>query len=82
MLLSYSSMRISCLIVRTVTIHIYYNNLITGENSYSKLSLVDTAGSEGSIEEDDSGEHVTDLLHVMKSFSAYVMLDNLIFFAM
>ncbi|KAE8010523.1 hypothetical protein FH972_006890 [Carpinus fangiana] len=54
----------------TVTIHIYYNNLITGENSYSKLSLVDTAGSEGSIEEDDSGEHVTDLLHVMKSFSA------------
>ncbi|XP_059439959.1 kinesin-like protein KIN-14B [Corylus avellana] len=54
----------------TITIHIYYNNLITGENSYSKLSLVDTAGSEGSIEEDDSGEHVTDLLHVMKSLSA------------
>ncbi|XP_028769402.1 kinesin-like protein KIN-14B isoform X2 [Neltuma alba] len=53
-----------------VTIHILYNNLITGENSYSKLSLVDLAGSEGLITEDDSGERVTDLLHVMKSLSA------------
>lgn len=53
-----------------VTIHIYYGNLITGENSYSKLSLGDLAGSEGSIGEDYSGEHVTDLLHVMKSLSA------------
>ncbi|KAL2344412.1 hypothetical protein Fmac_005697 [Flemingia macrophylla] len=53
-----------------VTIHIFYNNLITGENSYSKLYLVDLAGSEGLIIEDDSGEHVTDLLHVMKSLSA------------
>ncbi|XP_025660318.1 uncharacterized protein [Arachis hypogaea] len=26
---------------RNVTIHIFHNNLITGENSYSKLSLVD-----------------------------------------
>lgn len=54
--------------------HIYYNNLITGENLYSKLSLVDLAGSEGSIEEDENGERVTDLLHVMKSLSAYALV--------
>lgn len=53
--------------------HINYNNLISGENLYSKLSLVDLAGSEGLIVEDDSGERVTDLLHVMKSLSAYVI---------
>ncbi|XP_028754551.1 kinesin-like protein KIN-14B [Neltuma alba] len=53
-----------------VTIHIFYDHLITGESSYSKLSLVDLAGSEGLITEDDSGERVTDLLHVMKSLSA------------
>ncbi|KAI5669764.1 hypothetical protein M9H77_19617 [Catharanthus roseus] len=53
-----------------VMLHIYYNNLITGESSYSKLSLVDLAGSESSSMEDDSGERVTDLLHVMKSLSA------------
>ncbi|XP_023637723.1 kinesin-like protein KIN-14A isoform X2 [Capsella rubella] len=52
-----------------VTIHIYYSNTITGENIYSKLSLVDMAGSEGLIMEDDSGDHVTDLLHVMNSIS-------------
>ncbi|XP_065873020.1 kinesin-like protein KIN-14B isoform X2 [Euphorbia lathyris] len=53
-----------------ITVHVYYNNLISGENSYSKLSLVDMAGSEGLITEDDSGERVTDVLHVMKSLSA------------
>ncbi|XP_058088573.1 kinesin-like protein KIN-14L isoform X2 [Magnolia sinica] len=52
------------------TIHIHYSNWVTRENLYSKLSLVDLAGSEGLIEEDASGEHVTDLLHVMKSLSA------------
>lgn len=66
------------IVVRIITIHIYYTNLITGENSYSKLSLVDLAGSEGSIGEEDSGEHVTELLHVMKSLSAYA--TNLIFY--
>ncbi|KAK7346054.1 hypothetical protein VNO80_20567 [Phaseolus coccineus] len=53
-----------------VAVHIFYNNLTTGDNSYSKLYLVDLAGSEGLITEDDSGDHVTDLLHVMKSLSA------------
>lgn len=41
---------------------------------YSKLSLVDLAGTEGLITEDESGERVTDLLHVMKALSAYVLL--------
>ncbi|KAK3019327.1 hypothetical protein RJ639_003701 [Escallonia herrerae] len=53
-----------------VTIHVHYNNLITGENLYSKLSLVDLAGSESLTMKDDSGEHATDLLHLMKSLSA------------
>ncbi|GMP25861.1 hypothetical protein CsSME_00002526 [Camellia sinensis var. sinensis] len=53
-----------------VSIHIYYNNLISGENLYSKLSLVDLAGSANLNLEDDGGERATDLLHVMKSLSA------------
>ncbi|CAH2073237.1 unnamed protein product [Thlaspi arvense] len=53
-----------------ITIHIYYSNTITGENIYSKLSLVDLAGSEGLTVENDSGDNVTDLLHVMNSISA------------
>lgn len=61
-----SKFRVSHLIV---TVHIHYTNLITGETSYSKLSLVDLARSESTIEE-DSGEHATELLHVMKSLSA------------
>lgn len=59
---------------RIVTVHIYYSNTISGENIYSKLSLVDLAGSEGLTVENDSGENVTDLLHVMNSISAYVKL--------
>ncbi|CAN4126770.1 unnamed protein product [Withania somnifera] len=61
-----SKFRVSHLIV---TVHIHYTNLITAETSYSKLSLVDLAGSESTVEE-DSGEHATELLHVMKSLSA------------
>ncbi|KAL8532412.1 hypothetical protein ACS0TY_008855 [Phlomoides rotata] len=53
-----------------VMIHIYYKNLITGEGIYSKLSLVDMAGSESSSVEEETGEHVTELLHVLKSHSA------------
>lgn len=72
--LSNSFVWISFVDVRIIMIHIYYNNLITGENLYSKLSLVDLAGSEGLIAEDDSGERITDVLHVMKSLSAYAHL--------
>ncbi|KAK1313383.1 Geminivirus Rep-interacting motor protein [Acorus calamus] len=53
-----------------VTIHIHYSNGITWENTYSKFSLIDLAGSEGLLVEDASGEHITDLLHVTKSLSA------------
>ncbi|GKC88544.1 kinesin-like protein KIN-14B, partial [Tanacetum coccineum] len=53
-----------------ITIHIYYDNLITSENLYSKLSLVDLAGSESIGLEDNNGDQTTDMLHVMKSLSA------------
>ncbi|KAL6554907.1 Kinesin-like protein KIN-14A [Orobanche gracilis] len=53
-----------------VMIHIYYKNVITGENIYSKLSLVDVAGSESRSVEEETGERATDLLHVLKSLSA------------
>lgn len=53
-----------------VTIHIYYNNAITGENMYSKLSLLDLAGSESLTTDNESGERVTERLHVMQSLLA------------
>ncbi|KAF6172400.1 hypothetical protein GIB67_025905 [Kingdonia uniflora] len=52
-----------------ITIHIHYTNWISRENLHSKLSLIDLAGSEGLLVENASGEHVTDMLHVMKSLS-------------
>ncbi|KAF5188757.1 Kinesin-like protein kin-14l [Thalictrum thalictroides] len=55
--------------LRIITIHVHYSNRITKESLYSKLSLIDLAGSEG-LHADASGERVTDLLHVMKSLSA------------
>lgn len=54
---------------RIVIIHIYYTNLITGDNIYSKLSLLDLAGSESTRVEDETGEHATELLHVLNSLS-------------
>lgn len=51
-------------------IHIYYKNLISGENIYSKLSLVELAGSESTSVEQETGERATELLHVLKSLSA------------
>ncbi|XP_020580835.1 kinesin-like protein KIN-14L [Phalaenopsis equestris] len=53
-----------------VTIHISYTNLVTRENVYSKLSLVDLPGSECFLIDDAKGDQVTDLLHVSKSLSA------------
>ncbi|CAH9088037.1 unnamed protein product [Cuscuta epithymum] len=53
-----------------ICIHIYYENLITGENYCSKLSLIDLAGSESATIEDDTGLHATEVLYVMKSLSA------------
>ncbi|KAL2246658.1 kinesin-like protein KIN-14B [Sesamum indicum] len=53
-----------------VMVHIYYKNVITGENIYSKLTLVDLAGSDSINVEEEAGEHATEFLHVLKSLSA------------
>lgn len=53
-----------------VTIHINYSNSLAGEDLYSKLSLVDMAGSDRLTTEEASGERLTELLHVNKSLSA------------
>ncbi|KAJ6834435.1 kinesin-like protein KIN-14L [Iris pallida] len=53
-----------------VTIHIQYTNWLTQESLYSKLSLVDLPGSDCLLEEDVSGDDVTDFLYVSKSLSA------------
>ncbi|KAF3790067.1 Kinesin-like protein [Nymphaea thermarum] len=62
-----SRCRVSHLVV---TIHIQNSMLVTGETMYSKLSLVDLAGSDGVLDEGATGERVTDFIHVMKSLSA------------
>eukprot|EP01018_Ginkgo_biloba_P002957 Gb_34369 [translate_table: standard] len=53
-----------------VTIHIHYSNTLAEEDLYSKLSLVDMAGSERLPKEEASGDRITELLHVSKSLSA------------
>lgn len=53
--------------------HIYNKNLSTNETVFSKISLVDMAGSSSLNLQDDGGEQAKDLLHVMKSLSAYVL---------
>ena len=60
----------SVVVLSIVTIHVHYNNAITGENLYSKLSLVDLAGSECLTMDTETGKRVTELLHVMQSLSA------------
>lgn len=40
-----------------VTIHINYSNSLAGEDLYSKLSLVDMAGSDRLSREEASGEN-------------------------
>ncbi|ERN00937.1 kinesin-like protein KIN-14L isoform X1 [Amborella trichopoda] len=53
-----------------ITLHIHYSNWVTSEVLYSKLFLVDLAGSDCSLDEGASGDSVTEMLHVMKSLSA------------
>ncbi|CAA0821026.1 Kinesin-like protein KCA1 [Striga hermonthica] len=53
-----------------VMIHVYYKNLITGENMYSKLSLVDLAGSESKSVEEETGERATELGDVLASVTS------------
>ncbi|KAG0494641.1 hypothetical protein HPP92_005635 [Vanilla planifolia] len=53
-----------------ITFHIFFTNLLTGDNVYSKLSLVDLPASDCLLVKDAHGDQVTDLLHVSKSLSA------------
>lgn len=53
-----------------LTIHIHYTNSFSGENHYSKLSMVDMAASERLSKDEVTGDRLTELLHLNKSFSA------------
>ncbi|GBG67038.1 hypothetical protein CBR_g78819 [Chara braunii] len=51
-----------------VTVHVEYHDSRAGERQYSKLSMVDMAGSERS-RSDASGDRLTESLHINKSIS-------------
>ncbi|KAG0578552.1 hypothetical protein M758_4G028600 [Ceratodon purpureus] len=53
-----------------VTIHIHNSDSLTGEEQYSKLSMVDLAGCERLSKAEAVGDRLTDSLHVNKSLSA------------
>eukprot|EP00249_Psilotum_nudum_P024264 c29136_g3_i1 orf=1113-5150(+) len=53
-----------------LTAHVHYTNTISGESQYSKLSMVDMVSSERLSKEAASGDRLTELLHINKSFSA------------
>jgi len=53
-----------------VTIHIHYANTLSGEEQYSKLSMVDMAGSERLTKEEANGNRLTESLHINRSLSA------------
>ncbi|KAH7307185.1 hypothetical protein KP509_22G049000 [Ceratopteris richardii] len=53
-----------------ITIHIHYANNFTGEEQYSKLSMVDMVASDRLSKEEATGDRLTELLHINKSFSA------------
>ncbi|XP_024538534.1 kinesin-like protein KIN-14L [Selaginella moellendorffii] len=53
-----------------VTVHIHYSNTVSGEKQYSKLSMVDMAGSERLSDSEARGNRLTESLHVNKALSA------------
>lgn len=53
-----------------LTIHIHYTNSFIGESHYSKLSMVDMVASDRLSKEEATGDRLTELLHINKSFSA------------
>ncbi|XP_024370737.1 kinesin-like protein KIN-14A isoform X3 [Physcomitrium patens] len=53
-----------------VTIHIYTTDSLTGEEQYSKLSMVDLASSERFSKAEVNGDRLTESLHINKSLSA------------